>query len=558
MMSNDGSPVEKLTENIAVLSDRYHQRVVIHGQFDSQAINEKVLLSNAHYELGEFEFQQGHHLEAARHYLAACELTNHNCAYLKLYKKKQSSSLDIESNGRMESVDEGSGALPLESDECVLKGLCYLAGLGVIPNEQEALRLFQHAANQGDMVAQRHLGWMYQHGRVQKVSKLNTRKLMERWYGCAADQGDMVAQTYLGLMYEQGGVDVLLNDSDRDQRAMSLIQSAAAQGYPPAQYHLGRMLESPYGEDPQGVVAQWFRCAAEQGHNQAQIKLDMMYVFRRVAGASESEVADAFMRCQAEAERGHPLAQHCLAKIYWCNLVPGTSNAESDCSQTAISWYQRAALQGHEDSYFALLSLAKRRAEPKVMLSAEYALFKLFQHKKNESEALKYFNRNPMEHLIKCCNELVDFLLDTERLNEQVVADSVAFIEFGMDIISKRESQLRPGFFSTPLGTEKLQYAIDRVSAYLGQPPGSALEAFQRLESSRYFTGDDAFHLAQCHFAMVEFDDPTMNISSSLNDNLRLGQEAMIRAADMGCVLAQEYLRVQGEGCFAKINRSRS
>lgn len=69
-------------------------------------------------------------------------------------------------------------------------GWMYAQGLNVPQDEEEAVRWYRLAADQGYVLAQFNLGWMYANGRG--VSKNNEEA--ERWYRRAADQGNVLAQ----------------------------------------------------------------------------------------------------------------------------------------------------------------------------------------------------------------------------------------------------------------------------------------------------------------------------------------------------------------------------
>jgi len=79
-------------------------------------------------------------------------------------------------------------------------GMLYLQGQGVARNDQEAVRLFQRAADQGNAKAQTALGDVYAAGRSVARDDAEARI----WYQKAATQGDSDAQTRLGDLYASG------------------------------------------------------------------------------------------------------------------------------------------------------------------------------------------------------------------------------------------------------------------------------------------------------------------------------------------------------------------
>ena len=102
----------------------------------------------------------------------------------------------------------------------------------------EAVRLWEGAAEQGLAEAQCNLGTMYQHGHGVDV---NYKKAIE-WYEKAAEQGHAGAQYNLGAMYENGdGV------GQSDSMAMRWYAKADAQGHEVAQAAIQRLVSKCRG-----------------------------------------------------------------------------------------------------------------------------------------------------------------------------------------------------------------------------------------------------------------------------------------------------------------------
>ncbi|MDZ4853763.1 MAG: tetratricopeptide repeat protein [Nitrospirota bacterium] len=88
-----------------------------------------------------------------------------------------------------------------------------------------------------------------------------------------AEQGDALAQYHLGLLYRKGrGV------PQDDVQARQWYAKAAAQGQAKAQFHLGTLYFNGEGatKDYQQAL-RWFRLAADQGEALAQTKIAIMY-----------------------------------------------------------------------------------------------------------------------------------------------------------------------------------------------------------------------------------------------------------------------------------------
>jgi TPR repeat protein len=68
---------------------------------------------------------------------------------------------------------------------------------GAPPNHEEAAKWFRLAAEQGEVLAERYLGYMYANG--QGVARDDKEAV--KWYGRAAEHGDADAQAGLAAMY---------------------------------------------------------------------------------------------------------------------------------------------------------------------------------------------------------------------------------------------------------------------------------------------------------------------------------------------------------------------
>ena len=97
------------------------------------------------------------------------------------------------------------------------------------------------------------------------ISGSCTRKAVA-WYRKAAEQGDKLAQKNLGWMYRKGhGV------AQDDHQAVRWFRKAAEQGHARGQASLGFMYENGLGvEKDEFLAVEWYRKAAEQGDELAQ------------------------------------------------------------------------------------------------------------------------------------------------------------------------------------------------------------------------------------------------------------------------------------------------
>ena len=69
----------------------------------------------------------------------------------------------------------------------------YRDGRGVREDDEEAVRWYRRAAEQGHAPAQTNLGWMYENGRGVRRDRVEA----VRWYRLAAEQGNADAQRAL-------------------------------------------------------------------------------------------------------------------------------------------------------------------------------------------------------------------------------------------------------------------------------------------------------------------------------------------------------------------------
>ena len=128
--------------------------------------------------------------------------------------------------------------------------------------------------------------------------------------------------------------------------SVSEIRAAAEEGNEEAQFNLGIMYDFGEGvpaDDRKAVY--WYRLAAEQGHAGAQFFLGTMYDFGEGVPADDREAVHWY---RLAAEQGHADAQFYLGAMYdFGEGVPADD-------REAVHWYRLAAEQGHADAQFYL------------------------------------------------------------------------------------------------------------------------------------------------------------------------------------------------------------
>ncbi len=99
------------------------------------------------------------------------------------------------------------------------------------------------------------------------------------------------------------------------QKALNIIKPLAEQGYPDAQFSLGKMYGSGKGVPKNNTKAlKWFRKAAEQGHTLAQTILGAIYLWE--GGGTPKDCAEAVRWYRRAAEQGYSNAQFSLGIMH--------------------------------------------------------------------------------------------------------------------------------------------------------------------------------------------------------------------------------------------------
>jgi S1-C subfamily serine protease len=146
----------------------------------------------------------------------------------------------------------------------------------------EALRIWQTLADQGDANAQINLGAMYDNGKGVPEDPATAVK----WYSLAALQGNRQAQYYLGLMYASGR-GVALDMS----AATEWYFKAAQQGFAKAQFNLGLLYtEFPALSESDSPTKHRPQMAVKPGSDVTHYKPDMNAASRKGA-AKNQEIA---------------------------------------------------------------------------------------------------------------------------------------------------------------------------------------------------------------------------------------------------------------------------
>ncbi len=200
----------------------------------------------------------------------------------------------------------------------------------------DAVRIWQVLAAEGDVVAQRNLGLMYQRGR----GVLRDRREAARWYTRAADQGDAGAQLALGALYQTGkGV-------PRDTETAALYYRRAVRGGSSrAAYRLALMHRLGIGVSiDERLWLRYLRIAAFRGMSDAQVELGRFF-FRRKKDDGDLIRACAFFRFAADSAI-EPLIRREAGD--WLFRVQDDIDDEGlhNCRKTARDWRRTMTANG--------------------------------------------------------------------------------------------------------------------------------------------------------------------------------------------------------------------
>lgn len=131
--------------------------------------------------------------------------------------------------------------------------------------------------------------------------------------------------------------------AEREER--EAFEGSATGGNADAQYCMGYYAEEK-GDFKK--AAEWYKQAAEDGHDAAQWRLGHIYEQGLAGEASDMHAAHWYMRASAS---GHAQAQFSLAMF----LEEGRGMTADD--RSAMNWHRAAAMQGHKISMFCLGSM---------------------------------------------------------------------------------------------------------------------------------------------------------------------------------------------------------
>ena len=193
---------------------------------------------------------------------------------------------------------------------------------------------FRRKAENGDVIAQTNLGYMYYSSMIETPDNIETSySQAEGWFRKAAEKGNASAQNLLGEISNLHGGDQI--ESEKWYR-LAAIQGNASSQYNLALIYLGPTDNRFPGKSVSKNIAkakEWALKSSIQGYVPAQSLLGMLLIS---TGNSNRDYAEALVWLQKAVKRGDTDAQIMLGDVY----VTG-KGVKQDYNQ-AINWYRKA------------------------------------------------------------------------------------------------------------------------------------------------------------------------------------------------------------------------
>ena len=222
----------------------------------------------------------------------------------------------------------------------------YMKGNGTEKNEEEAIKWYKKAAEQGDYHSEYAIGQYYE-------CEGNDIKLAIEWYRKAAEQGYVDVQMKMKNCYENGeGLEKDLT------QAFEWAEKAAIQGNIKAQCYLGKCYKEGVGvKADKDKAIEWYEKAAEQGDAEAQCEVGKSYdiwasddriLFRKYENTKEENDEKALPWYKKAAEQGYAEAQYRYGIIYCYSAFYNTEDMGlSEKIKIGNEWNKKAADNEH-------------------------------------------------------------------------------------------------------------------------------------------------------------------------------------------------------------------
>lgn len=179
-------------------------------------------------------------------------------------KIKISKELVSETSAGAEPNEVVLNVSPTSASAQLEEAIRFYRGNGVARDYKKAVHWFTRSAEQGNVIAQATLGYIYLKGEGVPQDHVQAKA----WLTKAAEQDDSEAQRNLGAMYSNEGTPA------STKQAQVWLTKAAEKNDPYAQYNLGVLYAR--SKDLKNA-ALWFSKAANLGNPNAQLSLGRMY-----------------------------------------------------------------------------------------------------------------------------------------------------------------------------------------------------------------------------------------------------------------------------------------
>lgn len=204
---------------------------------------------------------------------------------------------------------------------------------GISDEVKAEYKYLEAKAKAGDTKAQNNIGILCH-------NKLFRRFDAQNWFELAAAKNNAIAQYNLGVIHSQS------SGIDHFDKARKWWRLSAENGFEEAQVRLAAEASAPnISQEDFDESFRWCIVCATRGDADAQYELGLMYENGWNVRKNHKEAAKWYTLA---AEHGHAKSQNTLGEMYYKGRgVPRDYEA-------ALKWYSLSANQGNEDAYYNL------------------------------------------------------------------------------------------------------------------------------------------------------------------------------------------------------------
>ena len=242
---------------------------------------------------------------------------------------------------------------------------CHFYGYGVPKNQEESIKYYQKAWDNGVADAGSDIGWIYSFGDIANHNDMTAAK----WFQRAADRGSSQGMYFMGYFYSEGYGGLPVSEK---MAAKYLRQAAAAENFSAIRYLLCKKC---YGNDTEFLeLRKKLFEMAESGDDRAQNALGFAYLFGgdwESAFGLDKNPEESQRWFELSAQQGNVDSMYELGK----NLLDYDSGFKIDTDK-GEQYLLQAAEKGKSDACYELYRLYKwtKRDPQKALLWAERAV----------------------------------------------------------------------------------------------------------------------------------------------------------------------------------------